>query len=347
MNFPASISALGNQIGRYFSLTALFPSFLFVAWCLAMVSGGHPLGSFNLSDAIDGLTSWSTEKALGIFAITVVVAFAVHPFIFSTTQALEGYWGARRFAVRLAALRSLRYRRQQDQLEDAANRIRRDMRRLLDVAAVNQVGHEAYGSLTDPERADLRSALRALPAGEGVHWHITARSAILKALERFPHDADRVMPTRLGNTLRRVEDETGKQYGLDLIKIAPHLVLASDVTRNGYINDSREQMDVCVRLTFFGLVACAASVLWLLGAGWWLCLSSAPLLFAYTSYRGAVASAADWGAAMATAVDLDRFQLYEAMSLAAPSTTEAERQRNRLVMKLLAGDRTVHLDYRR
>ena len=63
-------------------------------------------------------------------------------------------------------------------------------------------------------------------------------------------------------------------------------------------------------------------------------------------YRGAVASAEEWGAALAAAVQLDRFTMYEAMRLELPTDSDTEFALNEHVMKALRGERpTVAIRY--
>ena len=72
----------------------------------------------------------------------------------------------------------------------------------------------------------------------------------------------RMMPTRLGNVLRRYEDTAGRQYGLDIVRIAPHLNLVARPEHREYVDDCRKGLDLGVRLCVLfalrGSVVCRA-----------------------------------------------------------------------------------------
>ncbi|MEU0090054.1 hypothetical protein [Kribbella sp. NPDC006257] len=335
---PETANAVGTQIGRYFSLASLLPSLIFVLWVTALRGASKPFGRFDLDGAGKAITDWSPAKVGLMVVSSLLLGLLVHPLLFATTQLLEGYWGPRPFAVRLATAMALRHRRRQHQLEDRADASELEMERALDAISRSELG-EAYDGLTPEQQKGWRVTQRASPDGAMVHGLVIAMDSTKKVLSELPKDADRMLPTRLGNALRCVEDAVGRQYGLDLITIAPHLAVAAAPTRSAYIDDSREQLDVSVRMAFYGLLGAVLTSVWLLGAGWWLLVALVPYTFAFVTYRGAVASAAEWGAAMATCVDLDRFAMYDAMHVEWPSDTDSERTRNRDLMRLLQGER--------
>lgn len=343
---PETATSVGAQIGRYFSLASLLPSLIFVTWCLALQGIAAPFGDAALSGGADALSDWSLEKFGLVVAASLLLGFIVHPLMFPTTQLFEGYWGHRRFAVRVATALALRHRARQDQLEDDLAAAGRRLRGALDEMSLREFTQAELGDMTDVERKQLRARLQASPKAVHLHQDVLARDFLNMALEGLPSRSDRILPTRLGNALRRVEDEIGQQYGLDLITIAPHLATAASPARAAYVDDAREQLDVAVRLAFYGLLAAGISAVWLIGSGWGLLIALVPYAFGYMSYRGAVSAAEEWGAAVATCVDLDRFALYESMRAERPQDTVAERERNRELMKLLAGDRQASVTYR-
>jgi hypothetical protein len=154
-----------------------------------------------------------------------------------------------------------------------------------------------------------------------------------------------MMPTRLGNVLRRYEDKAGQQYGLEIVRIAPHLNLVALPEHREYIDDCRKGLDLGVRLCVLFAFASALSVVLLVHDGGWLLLALAPYCVSYLAYRGAASSAHAYGTALSTLVDLDRFALYEQLHLPHPSSTEVERVRNAELSKVLSGDKKSVLDY--
>ncbi|MGH3771060.1 MAG: hypothetical protein ACRDRW_06655 [Pseudonocardiaceae bacterium] len=61
-----------------------------------------------------------------------------------------------------------------------------------------------------------------------------------KRPQRYPKEINRVMPTRLGNALRRFEDAAGSQYRLDAILTAPHFSLIAPDEHTQYLRESRQ-----------------------------------------------------------------------------------------------------------
>jgi hypothetical protein len=197
------------------------------------------------------------------------------------------------------------------------------------------------GTLTLSQRSAL-----AGEEGRPADTTYLAHQAVARSSGRYPTEAPRVMPTRLGNVLRRIEDSTGKQYGLDIMLIGPQLTVVAAPERSAYINDSRQEMDVvAIRFCFFSLLAAVITTLWLAPTGWWVLTAAAPYTVGYVMYRGAIASAYEWGAALATAVDLDRFNLYQAMRVQPPTDTEEERTINRQLMALMRGESSAVVGY--
>ena len=77
--------------------------------------------------------------------------------------------------------------------------------------------------------------------------------ALRVALRQYPDAWRRMMPTRLGNVLRRYEDKAGQQYGLDIIYIAPHLNLVALPEHREYVDDCRKGLDLACDFAFFSL----------------------------------------------------------------------------------------------
>jgi len=165
------------------------------------------------------------------------------------------------------------------------------------------------------------------------------------ARSRFPVAARRTMPTRLGNVLRRYEDSAGRQYGLDILRIAPHLNLVADKEHRAYVDDCRQGLDLGVRLCVLFAIATALSLVSLASDGAWLLLSLAPYCVSYLAYRGAVSSAEAYGTALSTLIDLNRFALYEQFHLSPPADTMAEKYRNVQLLRLVANRAPYFLEY--
>ena len=105
---------------------------------------------------------------------------------------------------------------------------------------------------------------------------LSARPGPSRALRQYPDIWRRMMPTRLGNVLRRYEDKTGKQMGLTSFSIAPHLNLVALPEHREYVDDCRQGLDLGVRLCVLFAFATALSVVLLIRDGGWLLLALAP-----------------------------------------------------------------------
>lgn len=329
-------SNIAGQIGKYFSVASLLPSLLFVVWCLALRGAGAPLTDPNLNQARDAVMTWTPPKFWAVLIAALVLGLVVHPLLFATIQLLEGYWGHHPLAVRLAVARSAVHRAKLTSLLDAADRANDEIEEFTTRALTAEWGEEKYAerSRNDPLILQRREVL-ASEEGIPIFATYVAQEAAWRAATRYPEEGHRVLPTRLGNALRRAEDRVGTQYGLDAVVIAPHITVVAAPERAAYIHDSRQELDVSVRLCFFALVAAAITALWLASTGWWVFIAVIPYVGAYLTYRGAVAAAGEWGAALAASVDLDRFALYEALHLQMPSDTSEERTNNMQLMNLI------------
>jgi hypothetical protein len=153
----------------------------------------------------------------------------------------------------------------------------------------------------------------------------------------YPLDPTRILPTRLGNALRSFEDAAGKQYGLDVLILAPRLHLIATPRHLEYLIDAREDMDSAIRICTVGLVATLLTVGFLLTDGLWLLWAILPYCVSYLAYRGAVSAAQGYGAVIASVIDLSRFRFYDELGLFPPRNTEEERETNKTLMQILAG----------
>jgi hypothetical protein len=155
--------------------------------------------------------------------------------------------------------------------------------------------------------------------------------------ERYPADPARVMPTRFGNALRAFEDRAGRQYNLDAVVVAPHLSLLGPNPRASYVEDTRQTMDLAVRLLMMAILVTPLTAVLLANDGPWLLLTLGPYLVGYLTYRGAISCAQAYGNSVTFQIDLDRFALYQALNVPLPNSSTGERRQNKKLMSLLRG----------
>ena len=157
----------------------------------------------------------------------------------------------------------------------------------------------------------------------------------------FPENIDEIMPTRLGNVLRRAESLAGSQYGLKALKAVPYLMLIAPAAHVDYVNDQRSQLDLAVRMTFMSAVAVVTTLLFLCTDRFWTLLAIVPYGLTYLSYRGSVVAATHYAAAIDVLVNLNRFALYQQLHLPVPANAAEEKVMNETLAEMLQHEPVV------
>jgi hypothetical protein len=349
--FSAAISGVGSAIGRYFSIVSFIPSLFLTGFVFALVeSGAWNESSLDWARAGNAFTHLGNLALLILFSVALGVV--VHPIQFALVQFFEGYWGASTWAQRTRVARIMHHRDKfKSYLEDAGRRAGQEIK------SKDQEATEAFTIAIQAEQAGIASAdeeaeeaeqadKRAVLAPEMRVRRLSIADEIERLAARYPvpnqvgmhEEYDDVMPTRLGNALRKYERQAGAQYGLDAVSVIQHLSFVAPAERLAYVSDQRQLLDLSVRMSATSIVAALIAITGLWRHGAWLLLVLVPYGVAYISYRGAVVVAHEYGAAVAAMMDLDRFTLYDALRLPRPKDTGAERQMNADLMKLLTNE---------
>jgi hypothetical protein len=161
-----------------------------------------------------------------------------------------------------------------------------------------------------------------LTAGKVSNWELT-----LEALEQYPHSADAIQPTKLGNAMAAMEMYGDRAYGLDSQTLWYELqsVAAEGVRRD--VEDARAAVDFFVSaITHLALLVLVASAV----ALWSQHLVPAAVAVVAAclipgAYGQAVVNVAGWRASMRALVNLGRVPLADALGLRLPRTFGAER----------------------
>ena len=249
--------------------------------------------------------------------LSVGLGLVIHPIQFGIVQFFEGYWGTMAVPQAIRSQRILRYQR----LCRKLNKDRVNAKKELDGLAAHP--------MVDVVRARL----------------ISRRAEADRLRSKFPRLTDDVMPTRLGNVLRRAESQAGSQYGINALQAVPHLLLVAPANHIDYVNDQRTQLDLAVRMAFISAAASATAVLFLWPYGFWALIAAIPYALAYLSYRGSVIAGSHYGSALDTLINLDRFALYEQLHLPLPPDTISERSTNEKMTKLFNYDNAEIIAY--
>jgi hypothetical protein len=332
----------GRSIGRYFTVISMVPSLLFVLYLYGLFAANAWRGPFEPAQALHAAENLSVARIVALLVAALLLGLVLHPFQFSMTQLLEGYWGRSWIGLGLARRRIMHYRRVVRALYEDATEANKAWKRAV---APDSTTRDMLAGMDPQEREEWIDMLLDSESGDPIITDYLRAQALRAALRQYPDGWRRMMPTRLGNVLRRHEDKAGQQYGLDIVRIAPHLNLVALPEHRGYVDDCRKGLDLGVRLCVLFAFATALSVVLLVRDGGWLLLALAPYGISYLAYRGATSSAHAYGTALSTLVDLDRFALYEQLHVPPPSSIHVERDRNARISKVLSGDQTSALDY--
>jgi hypothetical protein len=328
--------AVGNRIGRYFGVVSMVPALFLVLWSAALIASGAWRGRPQLDSLGAAFGQPSVAKVAWILVLSLATGLFLHPLQFAMTQVLEGYWGHSRIGRILTGIRIDQYRERQRDLEHRRVTISDQLDELVDARLGLTWGKDEFESWDDATYKRNRRRLLSSERGDDLTPWLVAEEALGQATERYP-DPTRLMPTRLGNALRKEEDRAGRQYGIDAVVTAPHFALLADDKHVVYLRDSRQQLDTSVRLCVVSAIATVETVACMLTDGWWLFLGLATYALTYLAYRASVAAADEYTTALRTLIDLNRFKFYESLHMRKPPNSREERRVNANLMDLLRG----------
>jgi hypothetical protein len=314
-------SGVANSIGRYFSVVSFIPSALYVLFVYLLVASGSWHHPPDWNHAFLSLGHLGVDGVILLTLLGVGLGIFIHPIQFAIVQFFEGYWGTWPISQVIRYRRIVHY-------QQVCQKLNRDF------SATRK-------KLTDWEDADIKTTLSMRAPVRSI------RDEANRVRQMFPADIDEVMPTRLGNVLRRVESRAGRQYGINALQAVPLLLLVAPANHVDYVNDQRSQLDLAVRMTFISVVASATAIIFLWPDGAWVLIALVPYALAYFSYRGAIVAAGHYGSALETLINLNRFTLYQQFHVELPGSTQEEREMNVKLAKLLDNNRRIIIGYER
>lgn len=312
-------TGVANSIGRYFSVVSFIPSSLYVLFVYLLVASGSWNNRPDWNHAFMSLGHLGVSGIALLVFLGIGLGIFIHPIQFAIVQFFEGYWGTQSIPQAIRYQRIVRYQRLCEGLD-------RDVDSISDKFIDWE---EARFSPTLSIRAPYRSKGDEATRVRG----------------KFPADLDEVMPTRLGNVLRRAESLAGSQYGLKALQAVPHLLLIAPANHVDYVNDQRSQLDLAVRMTFISVVAAITTIIFLWPWGAWVLIALIPYALAYLSYRGSVVAAGHYGASLETLINLNRFALYQQLHMQLPASTDEEKGINAKLVDLLEYVPKTTIDY--
>jgi hypothetical protein len=308
-----SLSETAKGLGPGSYVANIVPSGLLVVGTFALLSsrlfpwmspdkGAHGViarGPSSIAHTIGGL---GAAGATGLVLAVLVVAVLLRPLQVIGVQLVEGYWGSRGHYGPLETLAVERHARRKSIFEAQ--------------------------SIPFVERADTTSFAAVGQYGRLNHRHERARRRAVRGLESYPPAVRDLMPTRLGNVLRRVEKTAGERYVLDTVTSYPRLYPHLSVRLHELVTNQLDVIDMSGTLVLvFGVLTALSSPL--LGRlDPWSLTPIVLALLACISYVGAANAAAEYAEYMNTAYDLHRFDMITALHLPLPADAEQELSDN-------------------
>jgi hypothetical protein len=300
-------NALG---GSRFSLVSLLPTAFFVTFMITLIaSGAYTRPKPSLTTTLDKLgkdPGLAIAVTLGIFLLAVLL----RPFQVAIVQLLEGYW------------------RRWRPLEFANDVATERHRRIRDTAEIMS-GSRQPGQ---PSCVTFDDAAYYARQRHAFHRMLLRASA---TVDRYPFTNpddsgdDRLMPTLLGNILRDGEDNAGRRYGLDMPVVYPRMYPSLSPKLDKAISTQLDMLDTTAALCVaFGLSALFSLPL-IARLDWWSLVPVAAMLMSLFAYRGAIATAQGHSELLATAFDLHRFDMLQALHYKLPLTPDDELELNR------------------
>jgi hypothetical protein len=265
-------------------------------------------------------------KALALFVAAVIIGLLLSAFQTPFYRVLEGYRGLPD---------ALKKRRTDHHIER-----KHELDKRLRMAQLAR--HEALGSLSHRDRtelASLRDDISLRHAPEQKHkltsWQI---SVLAERRRRYPVQDDQVLPTLLGNAIRRFEEYGYDRYRIDAVTMWNALAAVVPETLRKQIDVSRASVDFFVCLIYGHLVLAVSGVTALIIVPGYplgpIVAIVVPIALSPLWYRLAVEATDEWAAAFRALVDLGRKPLADSLGLALPTTLKQERRMWELASRL-------------
>lgn len=295
--------------GSRFSLVNLLPSAFFVTFTVTLIaSGAYTRSEPSLTTILDKFgkePGFAIAATFGIFLLAVLL----RPFQVAIVQFLEGYWrrwGPLEFASDVATERHRRIR-------DTADRISRAL------------------EPDQPSTMTLADAAYYARQRHGFNRLVTRATV---TMDRYPAD-ERLMPTLLGNILRDGEDNAGGRYGLDMNVVYPRMYPLLSPKLDKAISTQLDLLDTTSALCVAFALSALVSLPLIAHLDWWSLVPTMAVLMSVFAYRGAIATAQGHSILLATAFDLHRFDMLQALHYELPPTPKRELALNRQLSDFL------------
>jgi hypothetical protein len=271
----------------------------------------HPGPSDHLAAAITSISKMNFASLVLLVAAIALLTMITQAFEFEAIQLFEGYWGRNPVVNKIAALRCGHYAKKRIHLQSKSDTIS-DMafcyakQKMLDNLSLSTV------NLIEAQRKNgkIRASKRRQKAARAIIWEAYARLGDLRRLERldallreYPAE-HRLLPTRLGNTLRSYEDQVhdpkGRLQWL-VTRVFDQLPPALQADLDHY----HSRLQLYCSLVIVLVIGGVSGIYFLPGISLKVTGIVITMFLAWLSYRAAITSARAYGGAIIEVGDLE------------------------------------------
>lgn len=296
--------------GHRFNLVNVLPVAVVACYLVALArAGAYGSGPVDWGRVIPTADARGAVEAIALVVVVVLASILLQPFQVTVVRLLEGYWGR---SLGIPAMLMISHHQ-----------------RLAFIAG--QDARDRYVARTTTDLPTVHARQRRVAAKR------RRRVRALALHARYPRK-DRMLPTMLGNILRRGEDAAGGRYGLDAMTVYPRIYPSLHPRLDAAMSRQLDLIDTTAALTVaFAVAAAASAPLMITQAGEPAMIYPVALAAAmFVAYRGARAAAEGHAMLLATVLDVHRFDLLRALHLPLPGTVREEITMNRSLSQFLA-----------
>lgn len=256
--------------------------------------------------------------ALALLIVCVVVAtMLTQAFAFEAIRVLEGYWGTNQRLDKIAAWKTARRRAEQANLAARYRELSVEAWRLVEPVATAERKQRgsAEPKFTQAMLERLRQRIDGTPAsGEtsaeeratvrAYEWEsktsanlVRQRQNLGNRLRDYPGNATSILPTRLGNVLRKHEDDTGAR---DIETFVERNHDALPVSLQITHDEQRDRLELYCSMVFVLMIVVVVALIRFNWLRWEYSVATCLVLGTgiWVTYRAAVASARHYGAVL-------------------------------------------------
>jgi hypothetical protein len=307
------ISAFLGRLLNQLSLSAWLPAAMLVG-SLAVLLQLHAQHNHDVVEAVTKLVNRPLGLLVLLLFALLLATMVTQAFEFEVIRLLEGYWGNSLITKGIAHLLVNRQRRKRDRLLRKRDQltVRAFHKTKLVERQIIPAKKKYIVDLIDDELNNRESTLadccrtkKRIREAESFPWRQFAPAYLMGRIDavetqiaEYPR-SHRLLPTKLGNVLRAVEDSVSTAQGDDLERfVISHWPETPRALRREH-DQYRTRLDLYCMLVFVFLVlAILAPLLITLGSGYLIgtvATASAYLIMSFVSYAAAVASARGYG----------------------------------------------------